>query len=221
MDFYALLTPDVVLEITTWKDNQDDLGMTFEGRIAKVEGERFFVVPTPNVFVSVHALVNPPVLVGLMFHVQSDLYILYPTLERFEVTEEAKGLWLHIPKTIKMEMSKRRAFIRVKAELDITIMPMMIQTKTIDLSGGGVQFACGRSMPVDQVLYLEIQFRKDEEPLKFMANVVLSRDNALKTGPNDHYAVSCQFMNLTEHQQAMLVAECFKIELGQKRHMLE
>lgn len=132
--------------------------------------------------------------------------------------------WVHQPEGMRVslpeqiERIQRRHFVRVDAELPVTLMlqlpdgaEVLLQTRTTDLSGGGMLITAERELPLylDAELILSLppeQPGPQAELLRLKAQIcrLLRKD--------ERFQIGLSFMNISEPQRDRLIRYIFRYQ---------
>jgi hypothetical protein len=209
-----------VLEITVWKDDADEEGATFQAVIEqKFTDGKMLLVPS-NVHFEKHCgILKPPVVIGALYGETAVPCMFYPVLQSVERGSK-KGFWIELPKDMEVETIQRRAFARINARVPVVIeSELEMPAYTVDISGGGCQFASAKQFNAGSILHLHLQFQPNGEAIVLKGKVVISRENIRSRQLEDAFSTAIQFMDVSDAVQQRLMGECFRIELNQKRHL--
>jgi c-di-GMP-binding flagellar brake protein YcgR len=221
------------LEVTVWSLDNDELEFTFHSTILAVDGHHFFISPPPQAQADINRHMEQGLVVGVVLDSYPNPLIFYPIVHMHD--DSYPGYWLRIPQNCQIEVVQRRRHVRIPMNLPIEVEYkvredhwLSVNATTEDVSGGGLRFTCSRAFPKEQALLIHIVFvddsplpsKQQEEPsppLKLPAKVVFSVENRSPKRPAEVYSIACQFADLTEQQEMIIMRECFKRELRLKR----
>ncbi len=221
MELLNQVQPNQPVEVTVWSANSEEEIM-FRTTVLEAVGELFLLDLPSHVDPRVFELMQPGVIVGVVMY-SAKPCIFYPTVHVYQ-PRSPRGFWLKIMPDTQVETLQRRQFVRVNMCVPITILYpgiseedwLEVQGQTIDVSGGGMRFGCPKMFEKDQEIKIRVQFGKSQLVLTLPARIVFSRENRNRQSDVDVYETACQFFDLTEHQQTLIVGECFRRELEMK-----
>ncbi|MEB3286160.1 MAG: PilZ domain-containing protein [Vampirovibrionales bacterium] len=214
-----VLKPDDVLELTIWVNEEDEEGLTFLAAIERIEDGYYLITPPQSAYLKLQDKLTLPLVIGALYGNASSPFLFYPSLVNVE-TIKTKGYWLSLPETMDIKTIQQRSFVRVKARVPVIIEnDEETPAYTLDISGGGLQFACAKQYMAGETLSLKIRF-DTEVPLDWIkARVVKCGENPLSSRLEEAYSTACQFMDLPDSAQKRIVSECFRLEVGARKHL--
>lgn len=233
MDIIAALKPKTPIEVTVWKDGDDDFEYSFQSTILSITNELFLIEEPENLDPKIYGLLTTGVLIGVVANTKNKPIIFYPSVFSHQ-KKTPKGFWLKIPADCLSETIQRRGHVRVEMALPITVffesvggLEEEMTGKTLDISGGGLKFTSQRAFSSKQDIEIRLNFYPDAEPdeadetLKLFGKIVFSVENQKSTGAGDFYVNAVQFQNLPDKDINKIMGECFKKELEKKRRTKE
>ncbi len=220
-DLQKALVLNQKVQVTVWDPNNDSVEYSFQSFVMEAGGTLFQLAPPTTQAATILPLLQPGIVTGAVVETYPNPYIFYPIIHSAPLSAQS-GFWLKIPENPQVEVMQRRRHVRIpmvipfNLEYSISGRSMAMQARTEDVSGGGMRFTSIRQFPKGQDLLILLAFNPSEPPLKLKAKVVFSVQNRLKKQPDDLYSTACQFADLTDAEEMILVRECFKRELGIK-----
>jgi hypothetical protein len=79
-----------------------------------------------------------------------------------------------------------------------------------------MRFTSVTLFPVGKEIEIQIQFNPNLPILNLKAKVVMSNQNRLRRQADDLYTTACQFLDMDDAREMIIVRECFRRELGRK-----
>jgi c-di-GMP-binding flagellar brake protein YcgR len=213
------LKPDLRTQITVWDPGDDTVEYTFSSYVMEIDGAFFMVAPPNKQMGQILPLMQKDMVVGVVLETYPNPYILYPVIYA-QPSSPDSGYWLQIPKDPQIEIVQRRRHVRIPMvlpmEIEYELGPKWIplEARTEDVSGGGMRFTSPRSFFKGQKLLIHIRFNNELPIMHLKAHVVFSAENRIRKRPDDIYATACQFEELDDQQEMLIVRECFRRELG-------
>ncbi len=208
------------MEVTVWDNGHENVEYTFHSYIVDLESPFFLAAPPSRQISQISALLKPGVILGVVLDCNPAPIIFYPTVHRYHA-ETPSGYWLKISEDTQMEVVQRRRHVRIAM-----VVPARIQFQgdnadqeevlafTEDLSGGGMRVTSPRLFQKGEDIQVEIQFAANQPKLQLKARIVFSMENQLRRRKDDLYVTSCQFYDLENQQETILVRECFRREIN-------
>lgn len=224
INVWDYLKPNRQMEMTVWRDEADEEGMTFETRVDLTESGRFFIKPPAELLDSLHSVLTHGMLVGVTMATDKGPIIFYPKMT--VAHKEPPGFWFSAPPGMQAELVFRREFIRVDFTKTFRIEVPINNTRTEmitvvgeDLSGGGVKFRCSRLLAKNLRFTVHLQLHEDTPVLKLDSRIVASEEAPVpaNTPSTLKFSCACQFMAITEQNQTAIVGECFRLQLARNR----
>jgi c-di-GMP-binding flagellar brake protein YcgR len=209
------------LLITVWDPKNEKTEYTFPSYVITVEGFRVQIAgPAPQA-VKLAPLLQPNTIIGIVLEINPAPFIFYPTIES---VESDGSCWMTLSKDSQVEKFQNRNHVRIAMITPFQFeyqseegkwLPM--SARTVDLSGGGVKFTCPQAFEKGTILKIFLKFGPDTPMLILKGKVVFSAENRFCQKPEDFYTTGCQFFDLNESQETLLMKECFRRELHLKR----
>ena len=218
----AALAINCKVQVTVWDPADETVEYTFPSYVMATDELAFMVAPPAIQQTKILPLMTPNIVVGIVLETYPNPFIFYPVI-RSVPTETQGGYWLRIPPDSQIELIQRRKHVRIPMvlpiEVDYTLADKTIrmQARTEDVSGGGMRFTSITQFRSGQEVTLHIQFAPSQPIMHLKARVIFSAQNRIKRQPDDLYATACQFMDVDDKQEMLIVRECFRRELGLKR----
>jgi len=222
-DLKKSLKNDLHLQVTVWDPDDDAVEHTFTSYIMEHAGNMFrFAPPMANAKV-ITPLIRKDFLVGVVVETYPSPFIFYPIVSD-EPANPSQGYWVTIPPNAEVEVFQRRKHVRIPMvvpfELEIPYgqgeKTITLPARTCDVSGGGMRFTCVRSFPKEQEMTIYLQFHEEQPKMRLKAKVVFSAENRVRKFSDDLFATACEFIELDDAEEMILVRECFHCELKQK-----
>jgi hypothetical protein len=208
------------VELTVWDPDNDSVEHSFQGFVMKACGSQFqLTLPPVAQAAAILPLLQPGLVTGAVVEAYPSPYIFYPIIHSSPQSPES-GFWLKIPENPQIELLQNRRHVRIpmiipfNLEYAVSGRSMAMQARTEDVSGGGMRFTSIRQFPQGQDLLISLSINPSAPTLRLKARVVFSVENRLKKQPDDLYSTACQFVDLTDAEEMLLVRECFKRELS-------
>jgi hypothetical protein len=218
-ELQKVLAKNQKIQVTVWDPADDAVEYTFPSFVMNRVG-LLFQVASPTVHPQkIIPLLQKDVVVGAILETYPNPFIFYPVVH--SLPEDGKGYWLRIPEDTAIEVIQRRRHVRIPMVLPLDVEyqmagqgpKLMIQARTEDVSGGGLRFNSLTLFPVGQELILHIQMNPSIPMLHLKAKVVMSMQNRLRKQADDLYTTACQFQDLDDAREMIIVRECFRREL--------
>lgn len=210
------------VQVTVWDPDNDTVEHSFPSFVADVEGRFLLIAPPTTHADKIVPLMQKGLVVGIVLETYPNPYIFYPVIHSSQ-TQPKPGFWLRILDSTQVEMVQRRRHVRIPmvlpVEVEYQIGPRWLEQKarTEDVSGGGMKFTGPRLFYKDQLLRLRFRFNEEADWMDLKAKVVFSTENRVKKKPDDLYATACQFYDIDDMHEMLIVRECFARELKLKR----
>jgi c-di-GMP-binding flagellar brake protein YcgR len=210
------------VQVTVWDPTDESVEYTFISQILDVEDMFFLVSPPDKQTVQILPLLQKGIVVGIVLETFPNPFIFYPVVHSRKDTNP-QGYWLRILENTEIEVVQRRRHVRIPMILPLEVeyhvgdRRIPIAARTEDVSGGGMRFTAPRSFYKGQDLVLHVQLNPQLPLMHLKARVVFSAENRFRKRPEDVYATACQFYDLDDALEMMIVRECFRRELAMKR----
>lgn len=215
------LVKDQKVQITVWDPQNEAAEYTFGSYVVESVGLLFRVALPASQVTNIFPLLRCGATVGVVLETYPNPYIFYPAIHQ-EPPSLQSPFWLKIPENAEIEVIQRRRHVRIPMvipfdlQYEIAGRPITVNARTEDVSGGGMRFTSIRLFPKDQEITVNLKLSPAEPPLRLKAKVVFSAQNRIKMQPDDLYTTACQFLELDDAEEMVLVRECFRRELGLK-----
>lgn len=216
----SVMSVNQKVQVTVWHPGDESIEYTFPSYIMGTDGE-FFLIAAPSSQVDkILPLMQPGYVIGIVLETYPNPYIFYPIIH---MQKNSESFWLKIPADPQIEVVQRRRHVRIPmvipVEVEFQVGTKWITTpaRTEDVSGGGMRLTSSRLFYKDQELRLHFQMNEEMEMMHLQARVIFSTENRVKKRPDDLYATACQFHDLGDAQEMLIVRECFRRELKSKR----
>jgi hypothetical protein len=223
-ELQKVLAKNQKIQVTVWDPDDDTMEYTFPSFVMNRVGA-LFMVAAPTVHPQkIIPLLQKDVTVGAVLETYPNPFIFYPVVH--SLPEDGKsGYWLRIPENTPVEVIQRRKHVRIpmvvplEVEYQLAGLPdkLKIAARTEDVSGGGLRFNSVTLFPVGQEVMLHIQLNPSIPMLHLKAKVVVSMQNRLRKQADDMYTTACQFIELDDAREMVIVRECFRRELKLKQ----
>ena len=222
-ELQKVLAKDQKIQITVWDPEDDTIEYTFPSFVINRVG-LLLLIAAPTVHLQkIIPLLKKDVIVGAVLESYPNPFVFYPVVHSFP--EDGKGYWLKIPENAEVEMIQRRRHVRIPMMIPFEVeyqLPgksdkLKLPARTEDVSGGGLRFTSVTLFPVGQELTLHIQMNPSTPMLHLKGKVVISTQNRLRKHADDLYSTACQFVDLDDTQEMVIVRECFQRELKRNR----
>lgn len=217
------LVQDQKIQVTVWDPENEGVEYSFPSFVMSKVGLLFMIAPPTTQQQKILPLLQPGITVGGVLETYPNPFIFYPLVHALPEKDQ-KGYWLKIPENAQVEVIQRRKHVRIPMiipfEVEYQVLgrgtPLKIPARTEDVSGGGLKFTSATLFPVGKELLLHIQFNPGLPILHLKAKVVMSTQNRLKRQADDLYTTACQFLEMDDAREMIIVRECFRRELGRK-----
>jgi c-di-GMP-binding flagellar brake protein YcgR len=168
-------------------------------------------------------LMQKGVTVGVLVEVYPKPFMAYPIVHALP-EDEKKGFWLKLSTDSKVEVFQDRRHVRIPMSIPFECQyrlfpqgkPIKIPAKTEDVSGGGLKFTSGVLLAVGQEIEMIIQFNPELPVMQLQGKVVMARPNMQRKRLDDLYTVACEFINMDDARETIIMKECFRRELKRK-----
>lgn len=217
------LALDEKLEITIWDPANESVEHIFPSCIKEVNDLMIrAALPGTGLLPRILPLLQPNTVTGVILDVYPSPFLFYPIIQS-PADLKTGSFWLRIPETTQIETIQRRRHVRIPMSVPFMVdfvlagKTMSIPAHTEDVSGGGLKFASQRLFLKDQELVTHLQLSPETPTLHLRSTVVFSAENRVRRHPNDLYSTACQFHDLEEAQETIIMKECFRRELGLKK----
>lgn len=223
---YSFLDPGQNLEITVWRMDNDEEGITFLTHIKELtENAMVITLPSSQLGVKLAPILQPGTVIGAVSYGSKSPIIFYPVVMG-EVTKKMSEYRLQLPDTFE-PLAQQRRYVRVPMRIPIKVErsapsggTVVIPANTLDLSGGGIKFDSARLFAIDEEIRIILSLTPDENPIVANAKVVMSQHSdfvvtSFSTEGSNRglYVTAASFINLTQQQENAIVAECFRREI--------
>jgi hypothetical protein len=211
------------VQVTVWDPADDQVEHTFASFITEVGGSLFEIAPPKDRGDKIEPHMQKDLVVGIVLEAYPNPFIFYPVIHSIQKKEGRNAYWLKILDNSDIEVIQRRRHVRIPMVLPIKIEYQLganwldIQARTEDMSGGGMRFTSPKLFFKGQNLKVHIQFNPDLPLMRLNAKVVFGTENRVRKHPEDTYAAACQFHELEDAEEMIIVRECFRREIGMKR----
>ncbi|MCE3236921.1 MAG: hypothetical protein K0Q50_3113 [Vampirovibrio sp.] len=218
----AALAIKCKVQVTVWNPADESVEYTFPSYIMATDELAFMVAPPTIQQNQIVPLLTQNMVVGVVLETYPNPFIFYPVIHSLP-TDIQGGYWLKIPPDSQVELIQQRKHVRIPMvlpiEVDYTLgdKNIRMQARTEDVSGGGLRFTSITQFRSGQELLLHVQFAPSQPIMHLKTRVVFSAQNRVKRQPDDLYATACQFTDMDNKQEMLIVRECFRRELGLKR----
>jgi c-di-GMP-binding flagellar brake protein YcgR len=223
-ELHKALTPDQEIQVTVWAPDNDNVEYSFSSVIISKVGALFMIMPPDTQPQRIIPLLQKDVVVGVVLEKYPSSFIFYPVVHALPAKDDPKGgYWLKIQSSTQVEVLKMDAIQRRRHVRIPMVVPFEVEyhgglktpAHTVNVSGGGLRFTSSVSFEVDQELLLHIQLNPTLPMLHLKAKVVMSAHNRLSKRGDDMYAAACQFLEMDDAREMIIVRECFRRELRQ------
>lgn len=211
------------LQVFVWDPNNDKVEISFPSHIMEISDLSFEIAGPIALKHKVAPLLTVGTVICVLLEINPTPLMFYPVISALPNTADS-GYWLKIPNDVQVEETQRRKHVRVPMIIPFQLEYLMpngkwlsIDARTRNLSGGGMSFTCIRLFPKGQLLKVRIELSSSKIPLFLSANVITSQQNTMRRQPDDLYTTSCQFKDLDQAHETLLMRECFYRELGIKQ----
>ena len=224
-DLQKAIKPDLHIQVTVWDPNNESVEHTFDSYIAEASGLLFrIVLPHPSKASAILPLLDKGLVVGIVLETYPKPFIFYPIIADVP-KNSSSGIWLKILQNAEVEVFQRRKHVRIPMVVPFEVSyrgldinsEIRMSARTCDVSGGGLKFTSTRNFSKDQKLNIYIQFDDEQPSIELKATVVFSKENLIRRHQDDLYATACQFYDIDNAKEMMVVRECFRRELQRKR----
>ncbi len=226
-DLQKAIKPDLNVQVTVWDPNNESVELTFDSYVAEASGLLFRIgPPNKSKAPSVLPLLDKGLVVGIVLETYPKPFIFYPIIA--EVPKDpAQGIWLKILQNAEVEVFQRRKHVRIPMVLPFEITysgleknsEIRMAARTCDVSGGGLRFTSSKIFSKEQKLGIHIQFDDDQPIMALKATVIFSKENLIRRHQDDLYSTACQFYDIDNAKEMILVRECFRRELKRKQQL--
>jgi len=212
------------IALTIWDANDDNEdGMTYDTEILALDRneQRILVGLPPTAKDADRALISileSGLIVGMVVNKGPVQVLCYPVVDHFlqGADSRLKGIWCRLPEPSAYELHNRRRHIRVPMTLPVMVdwykegLPKQMGAYSLDVSGQGIAFNAKRGFEPGQRLQLTFQFRRNIEKMCLDFQVISSIKRPHPTQKDHPFFTGGSFINLSEGQEKLLVAECFR-----------
>lgn len=218
----AALSINCKVQVTVWDPADESVEYTFPSYVMATDELAFMVAPPSVQQNKIIPLLQPNLVIGVVLETYPNPFIFYPVIKSMPNGVQG-GYWLRIPPDSQIELIQRRRHVRIPMVLPIEIdyvlgdKTIRMQARTEDVSGGGMRFTSLTQFRNGQEVVIHIQFSGGQPIMHLKARVVFSTQNRVRRQQDDLYATSCQFVDVDDKQEMMIVRECFRKELGLRR----
>jgi hypothetical protein len=216
------LVQDQKIQVTVWDPENENVEYSFPSFVMSKVGTLFMIAPPTTQQQKIVPLLQPGITVGGVLETYPNPFIFYPFVHAVPEKDQ-KGYWLKIPEDAQVEVIQRRKHVRIPMivpfEIEYTLLggaPLKVPARTEDVSGGGMRFTSVTLFPVGKEIEIQIQFNPNLPILNLKAKVVMSNQNRLRRQADDLYTTACQFLDMDDAREMIIVRECFRRELGRK-----
>lgn len=201
------------VQITVWDPQDNAIEHQFPSYIMDVETRRFLIAPPARDTEGILSLMQPGYLAGVVLELPNNPYILYPSVYRHQIRPE--GIWFQLSSDTVIETVYRRRHVRIPMRLPLRIQHLDDSSTAIteDISGGGIRFSTDKAYPLGVTLSLQLRF-SPQGPLLELEARVLQVERSTKLAPDELYSVACEFHNLSNAHESIIMRECFRKELS-------
>lgn len=216
-EFQKALVVNQRVQVTVWDPNNDRVEFHYPSYIMDVEPPFVMLALPTKQLEEISACLQPGVVAGVILESYPTPYVFYPIMHRLQETPAA-GYWFKMPENPQVETIQRRRHVRipmvVPVEVEYMLLGKWITLKgyTEDLSGGGLRFTSTRLFEKGQELLINLSL-EDAPRMQLKSTVVFSSENRVRRRPEDIYATACQFDDLDDQQEMLIMRECFRREL--------
>ncbi len=222
-ELQAALTVNRKLQVTVWDPGDETVEYTFPSFVMSSGGLLFQMAPPTVHPTKILPLLQKDAVVGIVVETYPNPYIFYPVIQSLP-PDAGGGYWLRIPEDSQIEVIQRRKHVRIPMVIPIEVEYVLgtdkvltLPARTEDVSGGGLRFTALKLFAQEQDLTIHIQFSPSSPRMRLKATVVFSTQNRIHRQPDDLYATACQFYDLDDTQEMLIVRECFRRELKLKQ----
>lgn len=222
-ELQAALSENRKLQVTVWDPGDETVEYTFPSFVMNSTGSLFNIAPPTVHPTKILPLLQKGAVVGIVVETYPNPYIFYPVVQAVPQSAGA-GYWLRIPEDSKIEVIQRRKHVRIPMIIPMEVEYVLgkdkiltLPARTEDVSGGGLRFTAIKLFSKGQDLKFHIQFSPSVPRMQLKARVVFSTQNRIHRQPDDLYVTACQFYDLEDAQEMLIVRECFRRELGLKQ----
>jgi c-di-GMP-binding flagellar brake protein YcgR len=221
-DLQKALCVNQKVEVTVWDPKDDSVELYYHSYVIDVKGAYLMIAPPNENAEKIVPLMQVGYVVGIVLDTYPNPYIFYPVIHAVP-DQPGSGFWLKIQENAEVETLQRRRHVRIPMVLPIEVEypmgPQLIRVEghTEDVSGGGLKFTSQKLFNKGQKIRVRLQFSSETELLRLDGEVVMSMENRVRRKPEDEYVTACQFYDLDNRKEMMIVRECFRRELGHKR----
>lgn len=222
-ELHKALVQDQKIQVTVWDPDNEGVEYSFPSFVMAKVGSLFMIAPPSTQQQKITPLLQPGITVGGVLETYPNPFIFYPLVHALPEKDQ-KGYWLKIPEDAQVEVIQRRKHVRIPMiipfEVEYNLLgrgsPLKIAARTEDVSGGGLRFTSLTLFPVNKEILLHIQFNPTLPIIHLKGKVVMSNQNRLRRQADDLYTTACQFLEMDDTREMMIVRECFRRELGRK-----
>src|SRR6478609_733715 len=219
------------VQVTVWDSNDDSIELHFMASVKMVLADRFRLHWSGTLIPKglKESYIQPGIKIGVLLDESEPLVLLYPKvlmapLANQWTTETNLGykldFWVTFDNQTEIETIQRRKFVRIPVDVPVEVIApkenpgSVNKGHTVNLSAGGIRFLSNEEFTPETVVSLNVFLLPHQPPLDVKVKVVLCMEESLAVQKERCFKISGQFLELLPKHEAMIMKECFRIELS-------
>jgi PilZ domain len=219
------------VEVTVWDPSDDNIELHFMASVKMVLGDRFRLTWAGALIPKGlnASCLQPSLKIGVLLDDSEPLILIYPKvlmapLPNQWTTETSVGFkldfWVSLDNQTEIETIQRRKFVRIPVDVPVEVLdpkssPEHVNHgRSVNMSAGGLRFFSNEEFPPETIVSLNIFLIPHQPPLTVKVRVVLCMEESMVLQKERNFKISGQFIELQPKYEAMIMKECFRIELS-------
>lgn len=217
-EFEKALVVNQKLQITVWDPADERKEFHYHSYVMDIDKPFIKLAPPTKQVEEITKCLQVGIVAGVVLEAYPTPFIFYPIMHSKQEPPQP-GFWFKIPENAQIETMQRRRHVRIPMVVPITVdyaigdKTVSMPARTEDVSGGGLRFTSPRLFNKEQEILVHLRIESEHQTVHVKGKVVFSAENRVRKQPDDLYATACEFFDLDERQEVLLIRECFRREV--------